>query len=313
MAVLFSLVFMMLFQPLRAAATEFANADLMSLQTRTTYFVNLTIEGQQAELELDASQYHFLQSLLKLSLSETLPNERHENYDSIASSINEMAMKRFGKALVMNSENGYHLYRPLPSSENRLFHIFKRSVFYRGEEVTLTDKQIEILRILDAAPNRAMTFEELAQAVGWNGRNFRTNVRSYMEAINLRTTESTGAELLQVEGRGKLIRITVIEPTTYTEVGYSRVNGQILRLEPAAFAVAEVLSANMRENLPLNVEVSSSELKEINMTPPKILASAKLIYAAAGMPHENLKVRVLLKKENSRAHRNDRNCVFHLL
>lgn len=297
MAVLVSLVFMMLFQPSRAAAAEFADANSITLQTRTTYFVNLTIEGQQADLELDVSQYQFLQSLLKLSLSEALPNERHKNYDSIASSINEMAMKRFGKALVMNSENGYHLYRPLPSSENRLFNIFKRSVFYRGEEVTLTDKQIEILRILDAAPNRAMTFEELAQAVGWNGRNFRTNVRSYMDAINLKTMEYAGAELLQVEGRGKLIRIAVIEPNTYTEGGYSRVDGQILRLEPAAFAVAEILSAKIRENLPSNVKVSASELQEINMTPPQILASAKLIYAAAGLPHDNLRLQLTLKNE----------------
>jgi len=33
------------------------------------------------------------------------------------------------------------------------------------------------VRVLDTAPDRSMTFEELAKAVGWNGRNYRTNVR----------------------------------------------------------------------------------------------------------------------------------------
>lgn len=280
------LIWISILSALVAGASDFVDSDALTLQTRTTYFVSLTVEGQPVELALDAAQYQLLAKLKKLSLREVVKAD--EKTDELVASINAAAVKSFGKALVIKSEEGYYLHRPVANPTNLLFQVLNRGMFYRGEEVSLTDKETEIMKALSAAPDRTMTYEDLAQAVNWQGRNYRTNVRTYMESINKKTFEATGTDLLKVEGRGKAIQIDVSEPANYSGGGYSRVHGRIVALEGNAFAVAESLTQAIRERLPSrgDIHISEAEFKTLNLSPAVLAMSVRAIYEAAGVSRE---------------------------
>ncbi len=283
----------------------------MTISAVRTYVVNVESGGKKAKITVSEAEYRLLKVLERLWADEFFDpkgdhfefrNLRGVNIWNLVQSINRNGNSRLGGDLILSSEEGIRLNRPYLDSATILFQIAANGVIYRGERVALSAKEIAIVTALSEAKDRSMTIQELATAVGWKGRNFRTNVNEIVRAINLKAVFRTGAKLLRKTSQ--TVSLEVVEPRVYSSNVYSSQNWGLINIENGVFdeamvAVAEVLLLGgdlaaplppLPENNQLNID--GADFEALNMVPKLFVASVRDFFQILGRDHGMITIHV---------------------
>lgn len=176
---------------------------------RTVYRMQ-AVQGSK-RLDLSEAEFERLSILFKnrrrwLSAGELdedllrLFGTREPNWPRTVQLLNDRIRAAFGRAMILGRDGEFKLAEPpgrLNSDSGVTYEIHPsgKGVAYRGVFVTMTAKQIEVLRVLESAPDQTLSFPDLRLALGNSPGSMRP--KDHIDDINKECLRLTGASLIR--------------------------------------------------------------------------------------------------------------------